>query len=299
MSRTWFNGSLVEGPLPVDRGDRGLLLGDGLFETILAVNRKPLWGNMHFARLEAAAKELGIGFDRDVLDDALEDLLDGAPQTHQVLRVTLTRGSSVRGLGANGGSPSLLLTLDPFDPSLMFRPVALSSTAIRRNPHSVSSRLKTLSYIDNVAAAREAASHGMEDALLLNTEGHVACSTIANVFLLKGETLVTPARDQGILTGVMRQTLIHSAAHLGMAAEERAVRPEEIGQADAVFLTNSLRFIRPVTALDQRPLPQADLSKLTAALCEAARLQCGHDPRLIWTGAGVKAPPQKEGRQIP
>ena len=59
MSRTWFNGSLVDGPLRVERGDRGLLLGDGLFETILAVNRKPLWGNMHFARLEAAAKELG------------------------------------------------------------------------------------------------------------------------------------------------------------------------------------------------------------------------------------------------
>ena len=59
MSRTWFNGSLVEGPLAVDRGERGLLLGDGLFETILVLNRTPLWGNMHFLRLEAAAQELG------------------------------------------------------------------------------------------------------------------------------------------------------------------------------------------------------------------------------------------------
>lgn len=281
MSRTWFNGALVEGPLPVDRGERGLLLGDGLFETILVLNRKPLWGNMHFARLEAAAHELGIGFDRDGLDDALEEVLDGAPRSHHVLRVTLTRGASVRGLGASGGSSSLLITLDPFDASLMFRPVALSSTAIRRNPQSVSARLKTLSYVDNVAAAREAASHGMEDALLLNTRGNVACSTIANIFLLKNGTLVTPARDQGILTGVTRQALIHAAAHLGMAAEERAVKPGEIGKADAVFLTNSLRFIRPVTALDNRPLRQADLSGLVQALCETARLQCGHDPRTV------------------
>lgn len=297
MSRTWFNGSLVEGPLQLDRGDRGLLLGDGLFETILAVNRTPLWGNMHFVRLEAAAKELGIGFERDVLDDALSELFDDAPRDHQVLRVTLTRGSAVRGLSATGGTPSLLLTLDPFEPSLMFKPVALSSTAIRRNTHSLSSRLKTLSYVDNIAAAREAATHGMEDALLLNTEGHVACSTIANVFLLVKGTLVTPARDQGILTGVMRQALIHSAAHLGLATQERVVKPAEIRKADAVFLTNSLRFIRPVTALDQQPVSQGDLSRLAAALCEAARLQCGHDPRLIWSGPGVKAPAQKEGRK--
>lgn len=281
MNRTWFNGALVEGPLAVDRAERGLTLGDGLFETLLVLNRKPLWGNMHFARLEAAAQELGIGFDRDGLDDAVEEVLDSAPKSHQVLRVTLTRGAGVRGLGASGGSSSLLITLDPFDPALMFKPVTLSSTVIRRNPQSVSARLKTLSYIDNIAAAREAAGHGMEDALLLNTKGNVACSTIANVFLMKGGALVTPARDQGILTGVTRQALIHAAAHLGLATEERAVKPSEIGRADAVFLTNSLRFIRPVTALDQKPLRQADLSGLVQALCETARLQCGLDPRMV------------------
>ncbi len=284
MSRTWFNGALAEGPLAVERGERGLLLGDGLFETILVLNRKPLWGNMHFARMEAAAHELGIGFDRDTLDDAVEDILDGIPRLHHVLRVTLTRGTAARGLAAVGGSSSLLLMLDAFDAGMMLKPVALASTAIRRNPQSVSCRLKTLSYIDNIAAAREAASHGVEDALMLNTQGNVACTTISNIFLLKGKALVTPARDQGILTGVTRQTLLHSAAHLGLTPEERVVKPAELKEADAVFLTNSLRFIRPVTALDRDPLPQADLSALVQSLCEAARLQCGHDPRMVDLG---------------
>jgi branched-chain amino acid aminotransferase len=159
--------------------------------------------------------------------------------------------------------------------------VALSSSVIRRNPHAVSCRLKTLSYIDNIAAAREAASHGAEDALLLNVDGHVACTTIANIFLLMKGKLVTPARDQGILTGVMRQALIHSAARLGLSIEERPVKLAELKKADAVFLTNSLRFIRPVTALDRKPLAQGDLSPLVSTLCEAARLQCGHDPRMV------------------
>ncbi len=295
MSRVWFNGALTDGPLALDRSDRGLLLGDGLFETILVLNQKPLWGNMHFARLESGAQELGIPFDRDGLDDAVAEVLDEAPRSHQVLRVTLTRGSGVRGLGADGARPSLLITLDPFDPALMFQPVSLVTASVRRNPQSVSARLKTLSYVDNIAAAREAAAQGAEDALLLNTKGHAACSTIANLFLLKGGTLVTPARDQGILTGVMRQALVHTAARLGLAVEERVVKPAELKKADAVFLTNSLRFIRPVTALDGRALATADLSKLGDSLCATARLQCGHDPRLIWTGPAAKPQAKQKG----
>lgn len=296
MNRTWFNGSLTAGLLAVDRAERGLLLGDGLFETILTLNHTPLWGNMHLLRLEAAALELGIDFDRNQVDDAIADVLDGVPPSHHVLRITLTRGCSARGLGASGGAPSLLVTLDPFDPGLMFRTATLSTSSIRRNPHSVASRLKTLSYIDNIAAAREANADGSDDALLLNTDGKLASSTIANIFLLKGRKLVTPARDQGILTGVMRQALIHAAMHLGFAVEERAVPTEEVRNADAVFLTNSLRFIRQVTALDKEPLACGDLAALGEGLCAAARLQCGHDPRLIWPGAEDNPSIQQEGR---
>lgn len=278
MRRVWFNGArFPNGVLTVDAGERGLLLGDGLFETMLVVNRTALWGNMHLARLEASAKEMGLPFARDVADDAIAALLDDAPETHHVLRVSLTRGASARGLAANGGPPSLLVTLDPFDPALMFQPVSLVTSAIRRNTHSPSSRLKTLSYVDNIMAAREAASHGAEDALMLNTEGHAACSTIANLFLMKNGALVTPARDQGILTGVMRQALIAATQHIGIATEERVVQPDELKTAEAVFLTNSLRFIRPVKSLDREALAQADLSALVAALNEAARLQCGRD----------------------
>ena len=68
----------------------------------------------------------------------------------------------------------------------------------------------------------------MEDALMLNTEGHVACTTIANIFLAEGPMLVTPARDQGILTGVIAPGADPSAAHLGYKAEERADEPAEL-----------------------------------------------------------------------
>ena len=116
---------------------------------------------------------------------------------------------------------------------------------------------------------------------MLNTDGKVACTTMANIFLMRDRKLVTPSRDQGILTGVTRQALLAAAHHLGLDTEERAIKPAELLKADAVFLTNSLRIIRLATSLDQKPLASADLSVLVDALCDTARLQCGRDPRLI------------------
>ena len=281
MTRTWFNGTIIDGPIALDPRDRGLTLGDGLFETMLVVNGTPLWANMHLARMESAAHELGIPFTRETLDGGIAAILDGIDEGHKALRVTLTRGTGARGLAGAGASPSLLITCEPFDQNLMFQPASLLSSTIRRSTASPSTRLKTLSYIDNIAAAREAHARAMDDALMLNTDGKVASTTIANIFLLKGKKLITPARDQGILTGVIRQALLASAHHLDLVAEERAVKPAELSKADAVFLTNSLRFIRPVKSLDQQPLAMADLSRLFDALCDTARLQCGRDPRLI------------------
>jgi branched-chain amino acid aminotransferase len=280
MSRVWFNGALVDGPISLDPRDRGFNLGDGLFETMLVVNAVPLWANMHLARMESAAQELGLAFDRQTVDSAIAAVLGDATPNHRVLRVTLSRGAGARGLGGSGASPSLVITCDPFDAALMFQPATLLTSTVRRSTASPAARMKTLSYIDNVVAAREANARAMDDALMLNTEGHVACSTIANIFMMKGRRIVTPSRDQGILTGVMRQALLASAQHLGFETEERAVRPSELPGADAVFLTNSLRFIRPVKSLDQHPLASAEVSMLIGALCESARLQCGRDPKV-------------------
>lgn len=281
MMHVWFNGARLIDVIALDPRDRGLMLGDGLFETMLVVNRTPLWANMHLARMESAAQELGIAFDRQQIDDGIAATLEGASDQHHALRVTLTRGSGGRGLAGNGSTPSLLITAQSFDPALMFQPASLLTSTVRRSTASPSTRLKTLSYIDNIAAAREAAARAMDDALMLNTDGRVACATIANIFMLKAGKLVTPERNQGILTGVMRQALISAAHHLGVPTDERPIKPAELLKADAVFLTNSLRFFRPVKSLDQTALPTSDLSPFIDALCATARLQCGRDPRLI------------------
>jgi branched-chain amino acid aminotransferase len=104
--------------------------------------------------------------------------------------------------------------------------------------------------MDNVLAAREAAAADADDALMLNNAGRVASSTIANVFLEKDGTLITPALTEAILPGVMRAAVIRAAKHLGVQIKEKQVRPADAANADGLFLTNSLRFIRPVAMLD-------------------------------------------------
>jgi branched-chain amino acid aminotransferase len=279
MRRVWFNGRRVDGPLPLDPADRGLLLGDGVFETVAVINGKALWLEEHLARLASAAAELGIAADLVLVRMAIASLLGEAG--FHVLRLTLTRGPAPRGLATSSENPSLLVTLDPLPRGFLLQPVKLATSAVRRNEFAPSSRLKTLSYADAAAAAREASALGADDALMLNTAGKAASSTIANLFLLKGSELITPDLSQGILAGIMRRAVLDLAPRLGLDPVERAVRPDELASAEAVFLTNSLRLIRPVTGLDGRTLGNRPLDEIANALCASAKSQCGSDPRLI------------------
>ncbi len=280
MSIVWFNGQFVDGTLPLDAHDRGLLLGDGVFETIAAVNHKPLWLDEHLQRMSQAASELGIAFDAKVLFAGLGTVLRKSEAQFEVLRITLSRGKTPRGLAADSASPSLLMTLDGFDANNLFQPCRLKVSQVRRNEFAPSSRLKTLSYIDGIAAAREVAADA-DDALMLNTHGHVASSTIANIFLLRGNELVTPSLNQGILPGVMRRVLLDNAKKMGSVPVEKTVSLEDLFRADAVFLCNSLRFLRPVTELNGEPLGKRLLDHVKDGLGELAKKHCGVDPRTL------------------
>jgi branched-chain amino acid aminotransferase len=249
MRVTWFNGALIEGPIAVDPQDRGLLLGDGIFETILVLNGQPQWLQQHLSRMAISAAKLGIPFSRDDVMEGISSVLGTCDLAPKSLRVTLTRGKALGGFSVDGDAPSLLVTVDRFDPALMHEPLTFMTSSVRRNEHSPSSRMKTLSYVDGIMAAREAKGRA-DDALMLNVAGRVACGTIGNVFAVKGRLLLTPAINEGVLPGIIRARLLECAAGLGYDGQEAKLTLDDLHGADAVFLTNSLRLIRPVKQLD-------------------------------------------------
>jgi branched-chain amino acid aminotransferase len=270
MKRVWLNTKLIKGKLPMSSHDRGMTLGDGLFETLAVRDGVALWRFEHTERMRAAADATGIPFPETEIENGI-DALSYKAKGYHVLRLTLTRGEGGRGLAGEIKKPTLIGTLDPFDGQLRFQPVKLITSAIRRNLHSPGSHMKTLSYMDNVLAAREAAAADADDALMLNSAGRVACSTVANIFAEKDGALITPALAEGILPGVMRAAVIRAAKQRGIQVKEKQVKPADAASADGFFLTNSLRFIRPVAMLDgKRYGPRSKIvDELSRALLNA------------------------------
>jgi len=238
--------------------DRGFTLGDGLFETVLAVGGDLLRLEAHLNRLAAGCEMLGLPApDRTLaarlMRAALADA--GLGKARAAVRLTLTAGSGGRGLD-RPDSPSLRLvatataTATAAASPRPSTPARLVTAGVRRNAQSPASRLKTLAYLDNVLARAEARAAGADEALMLNTRGELACAAAANLFWVQGERLFTPALTCGVLAGVQRARVAAWMAKAGTPLQEVAAGPEALATADAVFLTNALIGVRPVAAAD-------------------------------------------------
>ena len=247
--------------------DRGFLLGDGLFETVLAIAGRPLFLDQHLARLARGCGVLGLPApDDDVVRRAVDQALAGAGllDARAAVRLTWTAGSGGRGLDRPAPvQPRLVATAAPAPAPLGLASLAMAS--IRRNQGSPASRLKTLAYLDNVLARREAAAAGADEAAMLNTMGEIACAAAANVFWVRGGRLFTPALDCGVLDGIARGQVLALAAAMGVETMEARAGTEALEAAEAVFLTNSLIGVRAVGRIEGRDLPPHALTTTLAA----------------------------------
>jgi branched-chain amino acid aminotransferase len=260
MAVVWLNGSIVdESDARVFVADRGFTLADGIFETIKAVGTTPFWLSEHIERLKAGAVEIGltIPFSETSICEAIDQLLAGATEdARSAIRLTVTRGAAARGLWpkeAGASQSTCVLTVASSPATFPQDFVVCRST--RRNEHSPLSRIKSLGYGDNILARREAIERGADDAIMLNTEGHVACATVGNVFFRIEGNWVTPPRADGILPGLARKRFI---AELGAA--EPSLSSELIQKSDAGFVCNSLGFTQ-IKSIDGRDL-LGDLSEV-------------------------------------
>jgi branched-chain amino acid aminotransferase/4-amino-4-deoxychorismate lyase len=253
--------------VPLD--DRGLLLGDGLFETLLAEAGRLAGFETHAERLIRGCAVLALPAPAvPELKAAAEAAIAaaGLGGVRAAVRLTWTAGSGGRGLERPGTpAPRLFAAAAPAPAS--DRPARLASVAVRRNERSPASRLKTLSYLDNVIARRQAVAVGADEALMLNTAGEVAGGAAANLFWVQGDRLFTPAPACGVLDGVVRGRVLEAARRLGVRTVEAHAGPETLLGAEGVFLTNSLIGVRPIAAIDGRSAPTHPLVAQLAVSC--------------------------------
>jgi branched-chain amino acid aminotransferase len=246
----------------VDPRDRGFTLGDGVFETIAVRRGAAPRLAAHLARLRHGLHVIGLPLapDDQTLVDWMNDVLSAANTTDAVLRLTVSRGIGERGIATPASpTPTVVISANPLPPEpAPARVIVAASTC--RNERSPLSGIKSLNYLDNILARREAEAAGADDALMLNTQGNVACGSVANVFLLVDGGLITPPVKDGALPGIARADVITLAR-----AEERTVTPAMLTQASEAFLSNALG-LRPVTHIAGTPVGDGEPGLITQLL---------------------------------
>jgi branched-chain amino acid aminotransferase len=280
MMRVWQDGRIV---MPQEAhasiADRGLLLGDGLFETMAVHNAKVFDLDAHLERLASGLGVLGFvdAVDLPKLRSGIAHYIAAEDACCAVLRVTVTRGAGPRGLvPPEAPRPAIFMTLSPM-PAERKTPLLLHiATVTRRNEHSALSRVKALSYLDNVLALSEARTQGADDALMINTRGTIACATAANVFVIREGRLETPPVCDGALPGTMRALVLCLAKGAGLAPVENSLHVKDLTEADEVLLTNSISRVMEAKDCNGLPLGRragAAVARLRALI--ASRFDAG------------------------
>jgi branched-chain amino acid aminotransferase len=267
----WLNGRLVaREQAHIDPADRGLLLGDGLFETLRAYRGHVFKIEDHLQRMSAGAAELGIPLPLDppsIAEAARETLAaNHLAAADAALRITLTRGPGQRGLlPPEDPLPTLIISAASYHPpSSRDGFVAVTVKRARRNEKSLTVRIKTLGYLDNIVAQTEAAAAGADEAIMLNNHDAVACGGRSNVFAVIDGVLLTPAVIEGALPGITRRSILELCNRQGIETAEATLAPAQLRNSAEIFVTNSLLEVMPVRRYDGIDFPLGVVTKQLA-----------------------------------
>ena len=226
----------------------------------------------HLDRLFRSAKVMGI--DLDSIDYDMEEVLHATLEANGLadarLRLTVSGGEGDASPDLAGSeAPTALVVAGRFMAPSVQEGLRAAVSSIRRNSSSPLSRVKSLNYLDNLLARREAKMGGVDEAILLNEEGVVAEGSTSNLFLVSQGNLITPDEGSGILPGITRQVIMGLASDIGVKTQESKVTLDELFQSDEAFLTNSVIEIVPLVQVDGRTIGSGIAGETTQVLMRA------------------------------
>jgi branched-chain amino acid aminotransferase len=269
----FINGQMLEAAdARIDPADRGLLLGDGLFETMPSRAGVTFRLGAHLARLQGGAKQLGIPLPVPMAEiaSAVTATVNANKLEHAeaVVRITLTRGPATRGLGLPAKpAPMVMVTAVPY--TAQHPEVGTACiVAPRRNELSVAANLKTINYLDNVLAAQEATVRGCDEGLMLNGRNRIACGSRSNIFAMLDGVLYTPPLEDGALPGIVRAVVLEMAKVLRLKHRQGPLWVYDLPRLAEVFITNSLIGIMPIGQIGEQKIGDGAAGPTTVALAK-------------------------------
>ncbi|WP_281322554.1 aminotransferase class IV [Flavobacterium aestivum] len=267
-----FNGALVPQDANIAVQNRGFLYGDAVFETVKIVNSKILFIEDHYFRLMSSMRvirmEIPMNFTMEYMEEQILSLVkNNGLESSARARITVYR---------NEGGYYL-----PQDNTVSFLIQAISiengSYSVDEKEYEVDlykdfyvtkhllSSIKTTNRLVNVTGSIYANENGLDNCILLNDSKNVVEVLQGNIFMLKGNVLITPPVSEGCLNGVMRKQILKIAKKMdGLEVLEEVISSFDLQKADELFMTNVIKGIQPITRYRKKTF-SIELSKALVA----------------------------------
>ncbi len=262
IMKIYINGSYFsEADAKISVFDHGLLYGDGIFEGIRIYNNRVFKLVEHVERLYYSAKAIAltIPMTQEEMIRAVVETCKANNLSDGYIRLVVTRGEGTLGLGPDRCKKAQVIiiasTIQLYPEELYTKGMSIITVATTRNHHNaINPAIKSLNYLNNILAKIEANNAGVQEAIMLNSQGYVAECTGDNIFLVKRNQLITPPLSAGALYGITRGTVLDLAREAGLEVSEPDVTRYDVYNADECFLTGSAAELIPVTKVDGRQI---------------------------------------------
>lgn len=250
-----LNGNLLqEDQASVSPANRGMMYGDGCFETLRSYKGKFLKWEAHFNRLAKGLDymEMDLPFSSEELREQVHQLLQENDLLNEqaYIRIQCWREGG-RGYAPSSTEASYLIETNIYH--AVSKPICLKIAETRCIPNeSLNRRYKLSNGMNYIKAAQEAKEAGCRDALMLTVNDSISETTTANLFWIKEHGVITPARDCDLLPGITRSIVMELCREHQVPIKEGRFSLRELHDAEAVFCTNSLIEMLEIEQIEDR-----------------------------------------------
>lgn len=262
--------------------DRGFQFADGIYEVVLAYNRRPFRLPQHLRRFRRSAEAIRLDFDFDAgtIERVVAQGIERCTFDDVHIYLQLTRGTAARvHRFPTDARPTFVAT---------FKPRREIDARVRRDGYALitvpderwaNCYVKSVALLPNVLARQRAIDAGADEAVFVSPEGHVLEGTSANLFAWRDGTLATPPLDRRLLAGITREYLLECAARLSLPTAERSLTVDEVLTADEVLVTSTAVEVLGVVRIDGRTIGSGVVGEITRRLASeftrGVREACG------------------------
>jgi branched-chain amino acid aminotransferase len=275
-----FNGAIVSENSNILVQNRGFLYGDAVFETVKIVNGKILFLEDHYFRLMSSMRvvrmEIPMDFTMEYLEEQILTLVkNNNIESSSRARITVYRNDGGFYLPQKN-TVSFLIQAIQLEKTAYFLSEGEYEVDLYKDFYitkQLLSSIKTTNRLINVTGSVYADENGLDNCILLNDAKNVVEALQGNIFMLKGNRLVTPPVSEGCLNGVMRKQILELAKKIsGIEVAEEIISPFDLQKADELFVTNVIKGVQPITKYRKKEFSSAISRILVAKLNESLSL---------------------------